>query len=503
MAVDVVSSARQRSVPGQTRYLVAESSDHAASLALKLAAAASPRVILVIPDDNAYLDSPVALRILARAANRESISLALVTRRRRLQRAATIEGIAVFPTLSSVPRDQDPDALPSPVQESIARLTSAARQSVSWLVAVSLAIVIVAVIALGVPRAVVYVRPVTDRLSGTVRVQVSPDISEPDVTRVLLPGRTVYLLVQSSGTIPVSSKDHPMDGRAVGYITFENRVNDRVTVPKGTDLSTFSGVHFETTRTVVLDDHPGATAVVPIVASAPGAFGNVSRGQIVVIGGRLRWVMVAVNEDPTAGGGPPGQPIVTPWETHKLLDQVMADTKTKAQQRLAESLSSDEFVIPESVEITPIEESFDHAIGDSASSLGVHVQSRVKALIINRRSLDNLVMQAWHPVLRSGFVPVPNSIQIGTPAVTRVDSTGATLDVPLTATAYAEVNTDRIASYARLRSPAAAEHDLARLYGFVAPPKVTIVPGWLPFAYRVQVVVDMSVMPTTSAASKS
>ncbi len=110
-------------------------------------------------------------------------------------------------------------------------------------------------------------------------------------------------------------------------------------------------------------------------------------------------------------------------------------------------------------------------------------------------------MHAWHPTLRSGFLPVPNSIQIGAPSVTRIDSTGASLDVPVTAMAYADVNTDRIASFARLRSPAEAERDLEALYGFASPPKVTIVPSWLPFAYRVQVVVDTNVPPTTSSTS--
>lgn len=497
MAVDVAHLSNRRFAAGRTRYLVAEITDHAASLAAKLVEVDSPRVVLVIPDDNVFLDTPVALRVLARAANRQSITLTLVSGRRQLRRSASLEGLTVYTTLSAVPRDPDPDSLPGPLHASVATLTTTVSRSLTWFVAVGLLVVILAVVALSVPRNVVHVRPVTDRLSDTVRVQVSPDVSEPDVGRRLLPGRTVYLLVDSSGTIPVS----PKDGRAVGYITFENRVNQRVTVPKGTDLSTFSGSHFETTQGAVLDDHPGATVTVPIVATAPGQFGNVLQGQIVVIGGRLRWVMVAVNEDKTAGGGSPGEPYVTPWETHRLLDQVMADSKKQAQQRLAASISDDEAVIPESVEVTPIDETFDHAVGDKASSLSVHVQSRVKALIINRRSLDNLVAQSWRPKLRSGFTPVPESIRVGEPSVTRIDASSATLDVPVSATAYADVNTDRIASYVRLRSPDQAERDLDKMFGFAAPPKVTIVPGWLPFAYRVQVVVDTNATPTTSSAS--
>ena len=495
---------RSRSVEESARYLVAGPDDDATSLGARFGESDSRRVILVIPDENRLLDSPVSMRLLLRAASREALSLAIVSGRSSLRRVAAIEGLPALSSLSAVPRSAEPgpDPLPTPLETTLAELSGAVARSYSWLCAIGLVVAIVMVAALALPRATVYVQPVTDRLSGAVRITADADATSPDPAHGTLPSRVVYLEVNSSAALPVESKDHPLDGRAVGFITLENRSSQVVTVPRGTDLSTFSGVHFETTTSVVLDGRPGATAEIPIVASAPGDFANVLRGQIVVVGGPLRWLVTAVNEDQTAGGGPGGEPIVTAWETHRLLAQALASSRQIAQQRLAGVVATDEIAVPESVEVTPIEETFDHAIGAQAKTVSVQVQSRVQAQIVNQRDLDNLAAQIWHPTIRAGYVPVANSVHVGTPTAVQVGQSTATFDVPISAIAAANVNTDRVAAYVRLRSPRDAEQELDRLFDLAAPTRVTISPGWLPRAYRVQVVIDTGATPTTSSAGQ-
>ena len=507
MSLQVARAANQRSVNGTISYLVADAWDDASSLSAKLADLGSRRVVLVIPKENRALESPVALRVMSRAADRESIRFVLVSSHWRLRRIAATEGIIAVASVADAPAPgqdvSNEQPLPTPFQSALTDLTTALGRGSSWAVALGLVLGILALVALLLPRATVYVRPVTDNLNGSVKITASIDSADADTTVGILPSRVVYLVVNSSGTVPVNATSHPMDGRAVGFISLENRTNQRVTVPKGTDLSTFSGIHFETTQTTILDDHPGASAQVPIVAIGPGSYGNVLRGQIVVIGGPLRWLITAVNDDKTAGGGPPDQPTVTAWETSRLLDQVMARSQDAARQKIASVLSPNEVAIPESIEVTPIDETFDHAIGDSAPSVSVRVQSRVHTLIVNQHDLDELAMQMWHPALRPGFVPVPNSIQVGQASVVDVSPTSATLTVPLHALAAADVNADRVSSYVRLRSPRDAERDLAKLFDFAAPPTVSISPSWFPRAYRVQVVVQTEPTPGPATSARS
>lgn len=486
------------------RIVVADRDDDAASLRTKLAQLGSEPIVVVVPPTNRTLESPIALRLLARAADQKGIGLAIVSRQRSLRWLARAEGLAAFGSLEEVSRARPgaSPAIPGPFRRFVAELIEPCRRSLSLAVALALVFGILGALALTVPRAVVYLRPITDRLSGTVHLEASPEVTAIDVARARVPARQIYLAIETSGSIPVPVAGHALDGRAVGYVTFENRSNEAVNVPAGTSLSTFSGIHFQTTRGVVLAPHPGATAEVPIVATAPGEFANVLRGQITLIDGRLRWLIVAVNEDNLAGGGPGGTPVVTAWERNQLLADVLARARQLAHQKVAQLVDQDELAIPESIEVTPIDETFDHQIGDQARELSVKVESRVRALIVNQRSVDQLATQLWHPSIRPGFTVQPRSVVVGAPTVTRISPSGVELDVPLQATAYARVNVERVAPYVRLRAPSVAEQSLARDFPLAAPPRIEIVPRWLPRAYRVEVIVDPSASASAGASDR-
>ncbi|HVB97217.1 MAG TPA: baseplate J/gp47 family protein [Chloroflexota bacterium] len=505
MGVDIVPTIRQKDVFDSVRYVFAEDSDDPSTIRVKLAEVGGQRVVLIVSDENQTLENPIALRLVARAAAGESVSLVIVSNRGRLRDLALVEGIKAFRKVAEVPRPRasEPDDVSlTPARIALTNVAGVAgylgRSAVVLVLLLSLAILF----ALAIPKAVVTVRPVTDQISGTVRIRASTDAQSVDLSKAVLPARTVYLLLDSTGSVQVPTSEHLMDGRAVGYITFENRVANAVPIPKGTDVSTFSGVHFVTTTSVTLPGRIGASDTVPIIATYPGSYANVQRGEIVVVNGPAHWLVTAVNEDIMAGGGPASQPIITAWETNKLLSQVTANARQQATQELQTQRQGNEILVPESIQVTPIEENLDHPVGTVSPTVGVHMQSRVSAMFVNQDDLNSLAAQTWHPNIRQGFVLRLDSIQVLAPTVTQIDSSSATFDVPLRAVAYAAVNADRIASYVRLRTPAAAEGDLTRLFDLNAPPTVRIVPKWMPRAYRVQVVVDTSAAPTTSAAGQ-
>ncbi|HUX88738.1 MAG TPA: baseplate J/gp47 family protein [Chloroflexota bacterium] len=505
MGVDIAPTTRQNDISGSIRYVFAEDSDDSSSIRVKLAEVSGQRVVLIVSEETQELENPIALRLIARAAAEESVSLVIVSNRGRLRSLAHDEGIVSFRRVAEVPRprfSEMDDLGPTTARIALATTANVAGYVGRSAVVVVLLLSLAVLFALAIPKAVVTVRPVTDQITGTVRIQASTDAQSVDPTKAVLPARTVYLLLDSSGSIQVPTSDHLMDGRSVGYITFENRVTNAVPLPKGTEVSTFSGVHFVTTHSVTLPGQVGASATVPIIATSPGSYANVPRGDIVVVNGPAHWLVTAVNEDVMAGGGPAGQPIITTWETNKLLNQVTANTRQQANQQLQAQEKSNEFLIPESIQVTPIEENFDHAVGTVSPTVGVHLQSRVSAMFVNRADLNSLAAEMWYPQIRQGFVLRVDSIHVLAPTVTQIDSSSASFDVPLQAVAYAAVNTDRIASYVRLRTPAAAEGDLARLFDLSTPPTVQIVPKWMPRAYRVQVVVDTSAAPTTSATGQ-
>ncbi len=472
-------------------FVVADPADEVTSLVAKLTEATGQHVALVLPGESDEFDSPIAMRLLARAAQRESIDLAIVSERRPARYWADVEGLPTFAKVAHVPRVVRPPEAdrPNPARALVHDFVATLDQSASWFVAVGIVLGIVALALLLIPRAEVHLTPVADSLRSTVQIEANVNAAAPDPAKGVIPGRTVYLQVHASGSLPIKRPDHPLDGRAVGSVTFENRTSDPVPVPAGTVVSTLAGTSFETTQPVVLAGRPGATATVPIRALVPGEGSNVRRGEIVVVGGGLHWRVTLVNEDRIAGGGPPGHPIVTTQDVQKLMADVTARVEADGRRRLVEQAVADELVVPESIEVTPIEESFSHQVGEAAPDLAVDAQFRVGGMIVNQDDLSRTAIQRWHPTIRSGFELRPESVRVGAPTVVQVTPTATTFSVAIDGLATKTINADRVAEYVRLRPPAVAAADLSRSFDLAAPPTIRITPNWLGRAYRVEVVV--------------
>lgn len=499
------SSARESSALSSVCYVVADPEDDVASIRRKLSELPSGHVALVLHRQSRAFDNPIAMRLLARAAGQNGLTLAIVSRRRWAIYWAAAEGITVFRDVEEIPHDIDPD--PPDQSTGLADSLSLAGQTLvngaHWIVAVAMVFLIAASAFLMVPRAIVTVRPITDALDTSVPLKASVEVSAPNAAKALVPSRMVYLTVSSQGQVTVGGPDHPLDGHAVGFVTFENRTSEKITIPEGTEVSNFGGIPFHTTQQVVLEARPGALTRAPVRADYFGEGSNLKRGEIVVISGKLRWLITCVNEDPISGGGSPGSPIITGFETTRLVDQVTKQAEAEARSRLAAQTFGDEVAIPESINVTPIEQNFDHRVGEVAPELRLQSQYKVSAMIVNQSQLKDLAIQLWRPVLRSGFVLQGSSIKVADPVVTAVDDRSVTFNVPIQAIAYKSINTDRLAQFVRLRRPSDAERALTHEFDLAAPPAIAIVPNWVGRAYRVAVVIDTSAPPTTENAGQS
>jgi hypothetical protein len=455
----------------------------------------------VLPDDSDAFDTPIAVHLLARAAQNEGVRLAIVSRRRLVRYWAAAEGIPFVGRVSQLPREAEgPTFGLSTLLTGLMRDVVALVARVSaWVVAL-LIIFVLGVLALAlVPRAVVVVRPVSEDLTSNVQIVVSLDSTAPDPAKGIVPGRQVYLLVDSVGSVPVTRPDHPSDGHAVGWLTFENRTPDAQVIPRGTDVSTYGGAHFLVTQAATLAARPGSTVTLPIRAVSPGSGANVRRGEIIVVSGPLHWLVVAVNEEPTSGGGSAGESIVTAWDTHAIVQQVATAIHGQAHRELAAQLGPGETTIPETVELSPIEETFSHQLGDVSPDLGLDAQFRASAMIYNQDQFRSLALQLWHPSIRPDYALLTGSVDVGAGQVSSMTPDAVTFNVPIRAIAYKVVNVDRIAALARLRSAPTIEAELAKEYDLAAPPRVAFTPAWARRALRVNVVVDTS--PPSSATS--
>jgi hypothetical protein len=460
---------------------------------------------MVLPDVSEDFDTPLAIHVLARAASDEGVDLSIVSTRRQVHYWAAAEGLACYRSTADLPRRNYGVRTGelNLLGEAFADAFHLIVRGSSWVFAGCIVLVVAGLVVLLVPRAIVTVRPVTDDLSSSVQIDVSMNATDPDPVKGVLPGRQVYMLLDATGQIPISRPDHHADGHAVGWITIENRTPSSIVIPRGTDVSTYSSLHFATTDARTLPARAGASVTVPIRALAPGPGSNVPRGEILVVNGPLHWLVAGVNEEPTAGGGSFGTSIVTPWDNDKIVQQVTASAHQDADRQIAGQLGPNERSIPATTQVSPIDETFTHRAGDIAPDLGLDAHFRASAVIYNVDQFRTLAVQLWHPQIRPGFNLREDSVDVGDGTIVDVTVDRVRFKVPIHAVAYKSVNIDRIVAFARLRTPATIEKELGHDYDLESSPTVTISPPWLSRAFRVSVVVDTSAPPSAVPGATS
>jgi transcriptional regulator of aromatic amino acid metabolism len=149
-----------------------------------------------------------------------------------------------------------------------------------------------------------------------------------------------------------------------------------------------------------------------------------------------------------------------------------------------------ELLVQESFEFTPLEVSFDRAIGQEAQTLNIQMKARVAATLVNQDDVEEVTRANWKPNPRPGFQLTAEGVRILPPEVVKVDGRVVRLASKAEARTVAQVNVARVQQFARWRSSAESEAELATLFDLVRPPEVRIDPGWADRAYRVWVVVD-------------
>lgn len=477
-------------------YVIADERDDVSSLRTRLGTVSGWRVALILPRRSRALESPNAMRVIARAAVEEGVNLAIVSARARTRWLAEREGLPAYPSVRAIPA-RIRAALPereSPLAEPAAAIGRGLRAGFSWLFALGLVFAIVVFAIFTIPREVVTVRPYTERLDGAVQLKATTDAATPDPKQGVVPGRQLYFAIGANGSVPVGV-NRPLDGYAIGNVTFTNRTNQRLTVPAGTDVQTYEGNHFVTIQPVGLPGHQGATAVARVKATAPGPSGNVRGGSILQVNGPLHWDLLVVNGDDMAGGGAPGQKVVTPWEKTALIQQVTAKAEAEAKTELTAQTAPGEAAVPETVQVTPIAETFDHAIGQPADQLTLQSQFRVSAMLVDPNEIKQLSTQMWNPRIPSDFAVRPGSVVVDPATVAKVDASSVTFNVPMHAVIFKTIDPSQIAREVRFRDEKTARQNLGRLFDLAAPPQVQITPDWTGRAYRVQVIVDTSAPP--------
>jgi len=437
-----------------------DSDDDIVSICDRLDWAGEKQVLLVLPPDGGALAEGLDLVRLRRHADRRRIEVGLVTAVPTLTRQAKALGLPTFltvesaetsrrgwwrgrrrseivglPTIGGVkaaelrPKPIDP----SDVAEAQRRSTPLNSPSLwtlrylsIFLFFLALALVFVAFSYLA-PGATVTLTPEVMPISVTQEILVDPFIEAVDYGRFAVPGRVLQVNQSWQTDVETSGVIEAPSASARGNVLFVNRLEEEVTVPAGTRVSTSEGrnVVFQTLTAVIVPGVVGGTAETDVIAVEPGPQGNVAANLINKVEGTLNIQLEVRNLEPTEGGGVRQTPAVTEADQARLRAQVLQFLQAASVSEMEAQLTAREFLARDSLRVVNVDsETYSHFPGEQANRLALEMRAQVAGTAVNTTDASGIVYQALAAQVPEGYTLAPESIKFASGGVVGVDEAG-------------------------------------------------------------------------------
>lgn len=424
------------------------------------------RVVFSLPDGWAELDNEARLQMLQRRAQRLGIDIALLSTHPETRRAAKRIGIPFFRTTDQALRTQwkmspvfplidpaHPDkGLPDPPhwhrQDIVDRINSpgwrrARRRRIEnteqyrkpaplwlrWLGNIFMGGVI-GVLILGfllyvLPAATVTLVPGQEPVEVTIALEADPSLDAPDYDAGRLPARLIEKNIDEFGSIATSGSRQKAVDKAQGTVTFTNRTNVPVTIPRGTVVSTSTGtpVKFVTLGRAELPAGVGQRVDVSVEADEPGFDGNVLANTVNTVSGALSFRVGVTNRNGMFGGRAALVAVVTGADQNALLETTRARAEAAALASLQAELEAGEWIPPASVQTFVIAQAFTQFNDEEADELGLNLRLLARGAAISEEQLNAAALNAIESQIPVQGQLVAETLTFDTNPTTAADDT--------------------------------------------------------------------------------
>jgi hypothetical protein len=506
--------------PAGPAVIYLDAGDDIVSIRDRLDWSRAPRAILVLPPEGKLLGEFLDLRLLRRHADSLRLDVGLVTPDSEIASLAQTAGIPAFASLDAAGRAGRrrwrprrprlagrPTSLDRDDKVEVRRRHAprpawqrwALRYLAILLYLATLAALFVSA-AYAIPGATVTLEPEVTTLRVTRQIVADPQLESVSYSGVSVPARVLTAVQQWEANVETSGTIEVADSPARGRIVFVNLIDQPVTVPAGTRLSTSAGTRnvFQTLDPIEVPGAIGATAETAIVAIEPGTTGNVDSGQINRIDGPLTLQLEARNLEPTEGGGVRLEKAVTAADLERLRAQVMQQLQMLALGIMEDALTDQEFLARDSLHVSRIlHETYSHFPGERSDRLALDLRAELEATAVDRAEAIGLAYEELARSVTPGFELVPDSLEFTSGEVLGVDAEGrVTFEMIAEGLIAARLNVDPLLEQVAGQDVGAAEAYLYEHLPLRDTPAIRVWPEWfgrlpyLPVRIQTEIVTD-------------
>jgi hypothetical protein len=483
----------------KTQIIRLETQDNTASICDKLAWAKASRVLLACPRRRPPMLTRVDLVLIRRTAARTGSYLAIATLDAKLIETAKTVGIPVFRSVlaaqrlpwrtrrdrgGAVPaRNREPVDLNRLRKDLDSNQTRAVPTLMRWLYLLLGLAAFMAIIGCILPSAVITI-PVPTQVQ-TVDFTVIPMVAAGEVeSGNFIPASIVETVVSGQLDAAATGQLSVPDKRAKVVVTFTNSSTQAITIPAETRVipSKNPDLSFLTQSSVDLPGGIGQQAEGLAEAENPGAAGNVPAGEINAVDGPLGIMVLVSNAAPAEGGADREGRSATESDYSQLYDKLMISLMDNARSLLANLASTDQILIPESVQlVTKLEEIQEPEIGQPSDRAKIFLKIKVQALTVEKADLNQAAESALAGLMPEGWSVETGSLSITQNSASLNHLTGLyQLDLTATRSIHLQLDTSGIPGGIQGLPIAQARQVTQKEINLDQAPNITVWPSWWP-----------------------
>jgi hypothetical protein len=364
------------------------------------------------------------------------------------------------------------------------------------------AVLLFAALGLGLlfllPSATVTLKPTHEPVQASMEIIAVAGLNEVNYGSGQVPARTASVEREGTDKIATTARIDVPDGYAQGGVVFANKTTIPVTITKGTVVRTSTGenVRFYTVADAWLPGELYGTVRVGVLAAEPGPRGNVPAFSINVIESGLAAQADVLNDARTNGGTVRRMGTVDREDKVRLRARLLKRLQEEAYSELTAALAQSDFIPPDSLVITILDEGFDHNTGDMADELTLTMRVKVNGLAIDTAGGEELLLRLLEQRMKPGYHLVAGSATFKRGNLLQATPAEARFEMSALGAAAPVLDTQAVGRAIAGQTVQAATAYLSRQFALQTEPRIELSSSflqrlpWWTARIRVQVVAD-------------
>jgi len=257
------------------------------------------------------------------------------------------------------------------------------------------------------PKAVVRIYISPKKFEEKVSVAVDPLKGEVDLTNMVLPGEILTAEVSGDKTKQTTGTKKVGD-RAKGSVKIQNGTSSIINLKEGALLLAANSLEYNLASSAsvsaALSPSIPGTQVVDVIAYDIGAEYNLAKDESFKVANYPKADVDAVAVSDFTGGSSREITAVSADDQKSLENDLLAELLKKARSDFETNLSSEKYLIDNSLTATSSSKMFSNKVGDEATNIKLSLDEKVNALAVAKKDLVAIAMKVLEGSVPSGFV---------------------------------------------------------------------------------------------------